>query len=527
MRRPEESRSPRGSPRPGRTPAPPDAVIDPRLADVLRLQGAAGNHATGRVLARDPWGVTPVGGAPAGGRDPWGVAPVPGTSPPAEDPWSPPTSGQPDVQVDDPGSGRSYLPQSPDFQVDDPEAGGPERPDLLQVELSEVEIRPGGQARGEPRSLGGLWVGDLLTWTARYQSSAPPVVDATAPEGWDVGYQEGPGEVTYTATPTRAGASEVWLYMRVGGESWQRRIETRAVIDLVDFGLACTEALAIVIERYGAAAESASNAALAYKKAYQHQAAALGRVARARAMTRELLFSAALATAGGAAGGAVAGPLGSYLGGLVANAVVKGALTDAGKDLTKFSVRAVEKLTGSPSGRRDAILQVQVDDPFSFLAWFSAELGGEQGRLAGLLRETIAAARRARNEGQLTSIDEDPTGIVEGDAVLAQAADGMPDKWTAYLRDLWGGWLRTYSYEIVEEQTTHPGGGQTNLTIASELYGRLRAELDAAAEACGESAEAWITEFALPLRERLRIEARKQAEERGIDFHDPYAGSPR
>ena len=67
---------------------------------------------------------------------------------------------------------------------------------------------------------------------------------------------------------------------------------------------------------------------------------------------------------------------------------------------------------------------------------------------------------------------------------------------------------------------SEPRFGHPSLTISTPLN-RVRHEVEAAAETCREPYDAWIIEFALPLRERLRIEGRKEAEERGIPFEDP------
>ena len=494
---------------------------------VLQLQGLVGNQAVMRLMASDRTtgphlqvqtvkpGTRAVNRLLA--REPANVT---------TDPYWGTSSDSPYDLVDGPIVNPDPYRPAPHVEIDDPEAGDPMgEPDFLRVEWGEVVIEPGGQAPGEPRSLQEVWVGDHLTWTARYEASEPVVVDAMSSGGVDVGFDQGTGTVTFHATPLTAGSREIYAYFRSGTVSTSKPFAFRTVIDLEDFGLACSEALALVIERYGAASASAHRAALAYKKAYDHQGAALGGVARAERMTRDLLFSAALATLGGAAGGAAGVAVGKFLADLVALDTVKGALTDAAKDITKFAVRSVDKFTGSPPIDRDATLRVQSDDPFSFLTWFGAELEGEKGRVAGMLRVVIAAARRARSEGQGGPIDEDPTGIVENDTVLSAVAEGMADEWTWHLKDLWAWWLRSFSFRIVEEQSVHPGGGETIISVRGEVYGRLLAAVTEAAEICGESAESWLDEFAGPLREKLRIEARREAEERGITFHDPWAGS--
>ncbi len=385
-----------------------------------------------------------------------------------------------------------------------------------------------------------MWKGDTIVVRADVQgvSGTDVEVDKLEPAGLVASETADATGVTFVLKATKVGeAQPLDLTLWHGYTSRSHHMTVDVVGDLADFQLACTQAIALIGSRYDMAAAGLNGAANAYKRAYDHQTAALDDVSAAEKLTEDLMWAAFFAVVGGAAGGAASGKLKDLFGaarkagGDISN-VTEGFLTDAAKDLTKFSVRSLNKLRGgaSPETSGDSMAppergkperpkgerKASGDDPFTFLTSIAAGLLGEKGTLEQTLAELIGAAREARDDAVEFEMTEDPVGIVEGDLALVEMAEELSTDWTDHLRELWHTWLGNYARKIVERYTPpqpHLGQGERiDLTLTSGISGKLRDRINEAAHRCGESGDDWIATYGGPLRERLIEEGKARAD---------------
>jgi len=383
-----------------------------------------------------------------------------------------------------------------------------------------MRVVQGGQAPGVARQLdvdNRLYKGDKARIQARFAEPAGEgSVSLSSIIGGDGVAVESEGWVNARAYEWLVGFSKVGSHsveVQAGDDAEGIYRESFTIVaDLQDFAMACTEAHAKLNERYARATAQINRAATAFHQAYLEQEADLKDVEAGEKMVADLVFGAIFAASGGAAGGAIGGWLKKIHDGAYAKA---DWLIDTGKDTGKFVVRSLDRLrggSGKPSTTGDSTATTSAEigrprgerkasgkDPQEFLTDLSADLGDEGGQLYGTLGLLIAAARQARDANSKADFEDDPVAVVNGGTELEKITAELQTDKKLYLKQLWGAWLSAYAWNY------EPTSGN----VESNVGRKLRQKIAKAAGACGETVDAWVSEFGLPSHLKAEEEAAK------------------
>lgn len=277
---------------------------------------------------------------------------------------------------------------------------------------------------------------------------------------------------------------------------------------------------------------------LNYKAAYEAAEAAFKEYADRQKLGREILLGILFAGLGGAAGG--------FAGGLVkftadqktfaalARSALReaavGAVTDAPKDVVKFTVRLGRKLAeggGSPAVSRpdDATPDAGGGgggsvpgsvDPLNWYATVQKAKSVEESKIATTLQlwktKTIDAVARGATE----SVDFDPINAITditkvNDMNVTQL--GTPPSAAAYEKNMWEAWIEQYAYTLKAKQ----GCGQFGLRVEDNIGKELRDEMDRVAKVLADKGidPGWLSDA---LNEARRVANAKAKRSEQITF---------
>ena len=297
----------------------------------------------------------------------------------------------------------------------------------------------------------------------------------------------------------------------VGGDEDVYEEKFTIVADLHDFTLGCVQAQSRVSKRFAAASRHVNLAASAFRKAHAEQDTDLKDVEAEERMWGDLVWGALFAAAGGFVGGGVGGWLKTVKEGAFKN---DDWLIDTAKDTAKFAVRSIDRVQrgGRPATAGDSTAPGHADvgrargerrasgkDPLDFLTDLSADIAAEGEALHARLEELIGSARQARDANSKADFEEDPLDVVSRGYQLEQLVAGLHLEKKLYLKQLWKTWLENYAWKA--EVTT--------LSAEPNVNRKLRKKIAKAAADCGESADAWISEFG----RKAKVKAEAEAEE--------------
>ena len=215
-------------------------------------------------------------------------------------------------------------------------------------------------------------------------------------------------------------------------------VKVQTVMTLTDMITKCTAAIAAVSSKWHLMSAALKNASTAFEDAKKKHEQSLSDAAALNRLAGELLMGAFFAGIGGAAGGAVGNAIklklgasfgkdaaGKAAGKAFADSATGGAVTDAGKDLTKFAVKSLEKLTktapgaaakpaqGGPAdsaagGGADGVGQ----DPVRWARGLATQLDGEAAHVLGQLKTVINKCADAEATEEFAS-EIDPVAVID------------------------------------------------------------------------------------------------------------------
>ena len=380
-----------------------------------------------------------------------------------------------------------------------------------------------------------LFAGDTVSIQARFDGLDPAERDALEPTILD------PGAVGAARGGWQSDDTFAWeiTLQSIGPQTLA--FETAAgnfelvIVSALDaFGLKerLDMAPTMLIKKFGKALTAIDAAQKAWTAARERQTTLLNDVGVREKLQHDLLQGIFFATLAGGAGGVLAGLLKSVdlksLGNgdaILAN-VMESAITDTGKDGLKSLVRVTPRVGGlagsmpetagdstappattAPPGKGERA--AQLEDPANFLGKLLGQLGSEQAVFADEVLRVQMAANNAMISGSVEIFTEDPLASLEHDTVLDAFTNELCTDPIVYLDQLWGAWLANYAYQLVPLSSPHT---KVWLSLESNITPKLHPVLEAEAEACGTTLDAWLAKYASELKARLEEEQRKRTE---------------
>ena len=175
--------------------------------------------------------------------------------------------------------------------------------------------------------------------------------------------------------------------------------------------------------------------------------------------------------------------------------------------------------TTAPAGKGERA--AQLEDPANFLGKLLGQLGTEQSVFANEVQRLQLAAYNAMITGSVEIFTEDPLASLEHDTVLDAFTNELCTDKLVYLDHLWGAWLANYAYQLVPLSSPHT---PVWLSLESNITPKLHPALEAEAEECNTTLDAWLVKYASELKARLEEEQRKRTE--AGEFEEPPEGLP-
>ena len=273
---------------------------------------------------------------------------------------------------------------------------------------------------------------------------------------------------------------------------------------------------------------------LNYKAGYDAAEAAFKEYAERQRLTKEILLGILFAGLGGAAGGYVGGLVKATAGqkhfGKIANAALKeaaiGAITDAPKDIAKYTVRLGRKLGEGGGGTAPSPDDATPDsgggggksgvagsvEPLNWYATVQKAKSVEESKIATTLQlwqtKTIDAIARGSTE----TVDFDPVNAIteitklEGETVTEL---GTPPSPAEYEKNMWEAWIEKYAYTLEQKVGCYQFGYRVSDNVGKEL----REEMERVAKVLAEKGieSKWLTD-ALNEAERIAEEKAKASQ---------------
>ena len=265
-----------------------------------------------------------------------------------------------------------------------------------------------------------------------------------------------------------------------------------------------------------------------YKSGYEAAEAAFKEYAERQKLTKEILLGILFAGLGGAAGGAAGGLVKfsatqkAFAGKLTkVQEMGLGALTDAPKDIAKYTVRLGRKLgegggNGGPTpddatpdahggGGKSGV--AGSEDPLNWHALAQKAKSLEEAKIAATLEQWKTTTIDAITRGSDATIDFDP--INEITAITKLDGKGIgdlgePPSAAEYEKNMWEAWIEKYAYTLQERV----GCGQMGYRVEDNVGKELEAEMERVAKVLAEKGieSSWLNE--------ALTEARRRADEK-------------
>lgn len=276
------------------------------------------------------------------------------------------------------------------------------------------------------------------------------------------------GMLVFTATAHHAGKGTVSCEVDTMGETFRADVPVGCETTLAYFkdrvAAAGPRYLALISAYDSFFLDSFRN----YKAAYESVDAVLQEVAERDKLTNDILMGVLFAGIGGAAGGALAGGLknliadktSAIVGKTLQNAVA-GALSDAPKDIAKYTARLGKLATGSGKAPHPDDATPMLDGPgagagggvsLDPLDWYAVVSSARATESAGMLEKISGWQTKVTQliaQGATETIDWDPVNAVTDVTKIAGRtldALGPPIAKSTYQKSMWEAWLLAYGY---------------------------------------------------------------------------------
>ena len=445
------------------------------------------------------------------------------------------------VEVAEPGKSAVVHPVNPPLQVA-----------VLEPEYKiEQKVIPGPKGGGTPTA---LKPGDVLEFHVTFDNVDKPVdfgnagylrYTLTQAPGLYLGKLEGveiPDDQPFKSQPHRWEGDELVYSVychHAGGGKYKLDFNIPDAKQVSkEYPLKAETSLAFFLERCNAATDRhralvatfdayIHQGFLNYKAGYDAAEAAFKEYADRQKLTNEILLGILFAGLGGAAGGFAGGLVkqtaGQKLFGKMTNAVLKeaaiGAITDAPKDIVKYTVRLGRKLgeggsSGAPTpddatpesgGGGGGGVPGSVD-PLNWYATVQKAKSVEESRIATTIQLWKTKTIDAITRGSTETVDFDPINAVteitkmEGMNVTDL---GTPPSAAEYEKNMWEAWVQKYAFTLKEKV----GCGQWGYRVEDNVGKELREEMERVAKVLAAKGidASWLTD-ALGEAERIANE---------------------
>ena len=333
-----------------------------------------------------------------------------------------------------------------------------------------------------------------------------------------------------------------------GNATYKMDFDLPGTSKTVEHALKAETSLAMFLERCGASTDRhraivatfdayLHQAFMNYKAAYDAAETAFKEYADRQKLTNDILLGILFAGLGGAAGGAVGGLVKfsatqKLAGKKIASALQEagvGALTDAAKDIVKYTVRLKAKLGGgkaaapspddaTPDAGKQSTGKTSVAgsvDPLNWYASVQKAKSQEEAKIATVIEnwktDTIDAINRGSNE----TVDFDPINAVteitklDGDTVDVLSEPPSPAE---YEKNMWEAWIENYAYTV---ETHYSCGRGMYGTVGDNVGKELKEEMERVAKKLAEKGvdSAWLTDA---LNEARQVAQKKANRSRGF-----------
>ena len=394
----------------------------------------------------------------------------------------------------------------------------------VEVEWGE-EVTPGNTGEGKERDYASdpvkIYRNDSYTITANFKNISEPekagvkfMIGASGTVG---GPEELPdtkwtgSKATWVIKATRPGLVNYSISGKVPGSLTElsHDINLKVVMDLQDLILTCGAASSKINTKWNRAAKKLEDATTAFEDAQTKHNVVLHKAGQAQKLVGELLMGAFFAGLGGLAGGAAGNIIKSKLSklGPLLGDTAGGALTDGGKDVVKFAIKALQNLggdgnqsptptgSGGPAGSAQGGNMDGVGaDPTRWARGISSKLHDEVATINEKLGNVQDKARNADRDAEFDDFDGDPVEAIDNDESIT-ALEGVSTKEGDYAKGLWQMWLENYAYEFY---TAFIADGHDSSTVGdirnnvNDTFGKMKAGINEAAKQCGENGDDWI-----------------------------------
>lgn len=306
-------------------------------------------------------------------------------------------------------------------------------------------------------------------------------------------------------------------------EELSHTVNVQVVMTLDDVFKKCTAAIPAVSEKWHAMSATLKSAATAFEDAKKKHEQTLSDGAAAGRLAGDLIVGAFFAGVAGAAGGAVGNQIRLSLGEAVTKSTAGGACTDAGKDLTKFAVKSLEKLTkGAPAGAQakpteggpaDSAAGGGAEgvgqDPVRWARNLAITLDQEAARLNAVLKKVINAVADSDATTEVAT-DIDPVAVIE-ESAFAKEMEKVSTKESDYAIGLWETWIRNFGYSVAHSVQGDKNSGNVKAYASdntADLLGKIRRGI---AAQCGAAEADRLLNQVLPqVKERAEADAKQE-----------------
>ena len=263
-----------------------------------------------------------------------------------------------------------------------------------------------------------------------------------------------PDRFVFEVKAARAGQGTLAIAGKCGPVPIETPIVFKVSATADQFLKRCSTALARHASLTSVVSAWGTQQAQAYKSAYDAFKAVLAERAATQRLADDILWSILFVGAGGLVGGAVGGALKGPIEALTKSNLARGVLTDAPKDLAKFTARLPQQFVRGGAPAAGGGKSASPKDPFSWHLEMAAVSALEAAAVSEQIKQWMDAAQAAVDAGSDAAFEFDPVDAVnQATTIGGTRVDGLTAVPTAdhYERNLWTAWLRQYAYERVRD----------------------------------------------------------------------------
>lgn len=271
-----------------------------------------------------------------------------------------------------------------------------------------------------------------------------------------------------------------------------------------------------------------------YMRGYQAAADAFKEYAERQKLTQDILLGILFAGVGGAAGGFVGGlvkfsteqKLFADIAKRAIGQAAIGAVTDASKDLVKYTVRLGRNLSQGSSShapRPDDATPDQPSgtskdvpgsiDPLNWYATIQKNKAAEEAKVATTIANWKSQTIDAIARGSISTVDYDPINAVTESTKLGDKdvlALGSPPSADEYEKNMWEAWIEKYAFTLTQKI----GCGQWGYRVEDNVGKELKAEMERVAKKLAQKGidSAWLND-ALSTAQRIAAAKAEKSQE--------------